>query len=110
MTQRNATQSRPLAALGKRMLQGAGIALIPITLFLASAGAADPSWSKLWMMKPLITVPVAGAFGGVWFYFLAHLRYPGGWQKAVALVLGVAGYLVAVWLGIVAGLDGTYWD
>ena len=63
------------ALLIKRMLQGAAIALIPISVFLLNAGEPDPAWSTLWMLKPLITVPAAGAMGAVRFLRAYSLRF-----------------------------------
>lgn len=98
------------ASLTKRMWQGAAIALILIILFLAGAGEPDPKWPKLWMIRPLVIVPLAGAMGGVIYYYLDHLRYRGGWRKALATILSLIGYLIVLWLGTVLGLDGTMWD
>ena len=92
------------------MLLGAGIALILITVFLLSAGDSDPSWPKLWMIRPLIIVPLAGALGGVFYYFMDHLRYRGGWRKALAIILSLVVYIIGLWLGTILGLDGTMWD
>jgi hypothetical protein len=112
MTQRNELEMQPIhaASMGKRMLQGAGIALILIIIFLLSAGEPDPGWPKLWMMKPLIIVPLAGAIGGVFYYFMDHLRYKGGWRKAMAIILSLVVYIIGLWLGTVLGLDGTMWN
>jgi hypothetical protein len=111
MTKEN-QQARPVhsAPMGKRMLQGASIAFIFISLFLFSAGEGDPNWPKYWMVKPLLVVPVAGALGGVFYYFMDHLRYQGGWLKVAAIFISLVGYLVALWLGSVLGLNGTYWN
>jgi hypothetical protein len=98
------------ASVGKRMVQGAGIALILITLFLLPVSEPNPAWGKLWMIKPLLIVPVAGAIGGIIYYLLDHLRYQGGWKKAMAYPLSLIGYIIVVWLGTVLGLDGTLWD
>lgn len=98
------------ASAGKRMLQGAAIALSVISLFLLGAGEPNPEWPKLWMVKPLVIVPVAGALGGVFYYFMDHLRYQGGWKGVLAFALSLAGYSVALWLGTVLGLHGTMWD
>ncbi len=61
MTQQNELTNPTIhrAALGKRMLQGAAIAFVLISLFLLSAGEPDPAWPKLWMLKPLLMVPAA---------------------------------------------------
>ena len=112
MSQRNtvATNSIHPIPLIKLMLIGAGIALIPITLFLITAGEPNPSWPKLYFIRPLIIVPIAGAGGGFFYYLMDYLRYEGGWKKAVANVLSFIAFIIAVFLGIVLGLDGTYWN
>ncbi len=53
----------------KRMLIGAGIALMPIIFLLASVDQPDPSWSRYWMARPLIIVPLSGAAGGGFFHW-----------------------------------------
>nr|AGU11770.1 hypothetical protein [uncultured organism] len=98
------------APLGKRTLQGAAIAFVVIAIFLLGAGEPDPAWPKLWMIRPLVVVPLAGAMGGVCYYFLDYLRYRGGWRKVAAIVLSLLVYLIGLWLGTVLGLAGTMWD
>ena len=112
MTQRNNLTAQPIhsASLGKRMLQGAGLALILISFFLIGAGEPNPDWGKLWMAKPLIMVPLAGAMGGGFIYFMDHLRSKGGWKKALAIILSLIGYIIILWIGTVLGLNGTMWD
>lgn len=112
MTQRNESQSKPVhpASVGKRMLQGAGIGLILIAFFLVGAGEPNPEWPKLWMIKPLLMVPAAGALGGVFHYNMDHLRSQGGWREALAIILSLIVFLLVVWLGTVLGLNGTMWD
>jgi hypothetical protein len=112
MTQINNQPTTPIhsASMTKRMLQGAGIALALISMFLLSAGEGNPAWPKYWMLKPLFMVPFAGAMGGVFYYFMDHMRYLGGWRKAVAFIISFIGYVIALWMGTVLGLNGTMWD
>lgn len=112
MTQGDNLTTEPIhrASLGKRMLQGAAIALTLIIVFLVQAGEPHPDWPKLWMIKPLIIVPLAGAMGGVFYYYMDHLRYQGGWKKTLAIILSLIVYIIGLWLGIVLGLDGTLWN
>lgn len=98
------------ASLTKRMLQGASIALVLIALFLSTVRNPDPSWPKLWMLRPLVVVPIAGALGGVFYYFMDHFRYMGGWKKIAAHFISLIGYLFLLWIGTVLGLDGTLWN
>ena len=90
----------------KQMLLGAGFALVFISLFLS--GVTDPKreWGNLWMVRPLIVVPIAGAMGGAFFYYITRLTKGAAW----GILLGIAGSIVILWLGTVAGLDGTLWD
>ncbi|QHV95294.1 potassium transporter KefB [Spirosoma endbachense] len=112
MTQRTklTTPTIHSASVGKRMIQGAAIALILIALFLLPVSEPDPAWGKLWMIKPLLIVPVAGAIGGAIYYLLDHLRYQGGWKKTLAYPLSLIGYIIVLWLGTVLGLNGTLWN
>jgi hypothetical protein len=103
------TQAIHPVSLVKRMFQGAAIALVLISMFRAGAGEPNQEWPKLWMIKPLIIVPVAGAIGGVFYYFM-DLQHQGGWRKTLATILSVAGFIIVLWLGVVLGLDGTMWD
>ena len=111
MTQTDDSTSQPhQVSLAKRMLVGAGIGLMLISLFLASADEADPAWGKFWMIRPLIIVPLAGAMGGLCNYFIVGFHYLAGINKTVAVILSVIIFIVGLWLGTVLGLDGTMWD
>lgn len=111
MTQSNNSTSQPhQASLIKRMLVGAGIGLILISLFLLSAGEPNPEWGKLWMIKPLIIVPLAGAMGGLCNYFIVHFHNQVGVNKVIAMILSVIVCIIGLWLGTVLGLNGTYWN
>lgn len=103
------TTSVHRASLGKRMLQGATIALILIIVFLLNAGEPNPEWSKLWRIRPLILLPFAGAMGGVFYYLMDQMRYQGGWRKILANMLSLIVFIFGLWMGTVLGLVGTYW-
>ncbi|WP_242928657.1 potassium transporter KefB [Pontibacter vulgaris] len=97
-------------SLGTRALQGAIIAFVLIATFLFFVGEPDPAWAKFWFIRPLVIVPVAGAAGGAFYYYMDTLRYQGGWKTALANVASLAVYLIGLWLGTVLGLAGTMWD
>ncbi|MDX1956406.1 MAG: hypothetical protein SFU20_12825 [Chitinophagaceae bacterium] len=97
-------------SLIKRMIPGAVIGLILIGLLLFTADDADPAWGKYWMLRPLIVVPIAAAFGSGFSYFLEPIRKKGGWYMVLAIVLSLIVFLIALWMGTVVGLDGTYWN
>ena len=109
MAQRKESPNHPVP-VGKRMLQGAVAGLVLIVFFLAGAGEPDPGWPKLWIIKPLLLVPAAGALGGVFYYNMDPLRHQGGWRTAFAYILSLLVFLLVLWLGTVLGLNGTMWD
>ncbi len=112
MTQANNSTTQPIhsVSLVKRMLVGAGIGLLLISLFLLSAGKPNPEWGKLWMIRPLIIVPLAGAMGGLCNYFIVHFHNQVGVNKTIAMILSVIVFIIGLWLGVVLGLDGTMWN
>lgn len=97
-------------ALWKSATVGALAGLFLIAAFLLSAGEGSPDWGPYWMAKPLAVVPLAGATCGVSAYLLAPLRQAGGWKGAMGFLLTFLACLIGLWLGTVAGLDGTYWN
>ena len=112
MTQQNELTRQPIdqGSLGKRILAGAGIGLLLISFFLFSVKEPDPEWGKLWMIRPLIIVPLAGAMGAVCNYFIVNFRKRAGINKTVTMIVSVLVFIVGLWMGIVLGLDGTLWD
>lgn len=98
------------ASLSERMVQGAWIALALIQLFLLQTGEPDPAWGQLWVVRPLLVVPLAGAVGGAFYYLMEPVRYEGGWRKVLANLLSLVVYVVMLWLGTVLGLVGTMWN
>ena len=103
-------QQVPVASIARQMLLGAIIGLILIGLFLLSAGEPNPEWPRFWRIRPLIIVPLGGAMGGAFYAFLSGMRAQRGWVKIVAYMIGLIGFLIALWMGTVLGLDGTYWN
>ena len=98
------------ASLGKRMLLGGSIALVLISLFLLNSGGPNPEWGKLWMIRPLLVVSLAGAVGGAFFYFMDSLRHRNHWSKIGVNLLCLIVYIIGLWMGTVLGLDGTMWN
>jgi hypothetical protein len=106
----NAAAQQDRTSLTKRMMIGAAIGLLLISLFLISAGEPNPAWGDLWMIRPLIIVPLAGAMGGLCNYFILHYHSQFGLHKAIAVILSVIVFIIGLWMGTVLGLDGTYWN
>ena len=106
----NSTSPLNQASLIKRMLLGAGIGLLLISIFLLTADEADPEWGRFWMIRPLLIVPFAGAMGGLCNYFIIHFSNLFGINKTIAVILSVIVFIVGLFLGTVLGLDGTMWN
>ena len=98
------------ASLTKRALVGALIGLAFIGLFLSGVNNPNPAWPRLWMLRPLIIVPLAGAMGGVCYYVIDSWSRQRGISRALVYVASLLVYLIGLWLGVVLGLDGTLWD
>jgi hypothetical protein len=93
-----------------RILIGAATGLFLISVFLIAAGEGKPEWGTLWRIKPLVMVPLAGAAGGAFLSFMMTLPKLSGWSKLVATIIGMLGFVIALWMGSVLGLNGTHWD
>lgn len=112
MTQRNnfTIQGINRKSLITRMLIGGGIGLIVISLFLSGTGEPNPEWGKFWMLRPLIIVPIATAFGSLSFYSIDFVGSQGTLKRVLAFAFSIISFVISLWLGIVLGLDGTLWN
>ncbi len=109
ISESSANSTSPL--LLKRVLIGAGIALLLISIFIMpSILHPKPEWSRLWMIRPLLVVPVAGGLAGAIIHVLLGWQAKHGWPKILVYFVCLLGYIIALWMGTVAGLDGTLWD
>jgi hypothetical protein len=97
-------------SLGKRILAGAATGLLLISLFLLGVRDPNPEWGKLWMVQPLVIVPVAGAIGGLCNYLIMSFHLLVGVNKTIAMVLSAVVFIVGLWMGVVLGLHGTMWN
>jgi H+/Cl- antiporter ClcA len=105
------SQPVDMPLLAKRMLLGAAVGLVLISLFLYGAPDPKPEWGKYWSIRPMVIVPLAGAMGGLFYYFMVnYLKHKKGWQKGIAIALSLVVCLIGLWMGFVLGLDGTWWD
>lgn len=96
--------------IGRNMALGAATGLLLILFFVLGTDRTDPDWPKLWMVKPLITAPLAGSIGSLLYDMINPVRYQPGWKRTVANVAGLLAVLTSLWIGTVLGLDGTMWD
>jgi hypothetical protein len=94
----------------KRMLIGFGIGLIVISFLVFSVDTPKPEWGTWWQVRPLIITPLAAAFGILAFYLKDIVRPQGNVMNVLVFLVSVLGFIIALWLGIVLGLDGTLWN
>jgi hypothetical protein len=93
-----------------RMLIGAAIGLAIISLFIFQIDDPNPEWGKCWRVKPLIITPLVAAFGFLSFYLKHYINPKTDSGKIVVFLISTFVFVVALWLGIVLGLDGTLWN
>jgi hypothetical protein len=94
----------------KRMLIGTAIGFALISLMVFSVDEPNPGWGKFWMIRPLIITPLAGAFGMLCFYLKDFVRPASALMRLVVILLSLIGFIIALWMGTVLGLDGTLWN
>ena len=109
-TQNLTTKSIFTPALRSRMLFGAGLGLITVSIFVIAAGSGNPAWGDYWRIKPLLLTPALGAIVGLCYDATQPLRKLNGWVGRVFLVLSLLGYFVGMWISLVLGLAGTMWN
>jgi hypothetical protein len=97
-------------SLAIRMLIGAAIGFLAISFFVFGVDEVKPEWGQFWRIRPLIVTPLAGALGGLCNYFILQFHTRAGINKPVAMIISALVFLIGLWMGIVAGLDGTMWD
>ena len=109
MTKQNELQhSLNFGCLSKRALQGAGIALVLIIMFLVITGAIDEG---LWIFLPMTTVTAGGAFGGIFYYLVNDLWSQTGWKRVAVNILCLLVYIFSLYFSLIAALNVTgHWD
>ncbi|HEX9980362.1 MAG TPA: potassium transporter KefB [Flavobacterium sp.] len=108
-TEHSTTESNQPLAIAKPVLIGAVIGLIAISFFVFGIDNPNPEWGNLWIIRPLIITPLAGATGGAFYYFMDR-QSSKGLNKTVAVILSLVVFIIGLWMGIVLGLAGTMWD
>jgi hypothetical protein len=107
-TKNSATPNQPVS-LAKPILIGAAIGLVAISFFVFGVDNPNPEWGKLWMIRPLIITPMAGAMGGAFYYFMDY-QSSRGFNRKIAVILSLVVFIIGLWLGVVLGLAGTMWN
>jgi hypothetical protein len=95
----------------KLAIIGAGIGYVFITIFLLNPGLeVDPSWPRLWKVRPLIIVPLISACCGMFVHFMTIIRSMNIMPTPLLYFLTFLLTFIGFWIGVVLGLDGTLWN
>ena len=86
------------------------IGLGVISLFISGIDNPKPEWGTYWMLRPLIITPLASACGALALLLPDFLKLITPWKRLLALFAGLVLFMIALWIGIVLGLDGTMWN
>ena len=97
-------------SLLKTMLLGATLGLILISLMVFSLKHPNPDWGKWWFIRPLIIVPFVSALGSLSFYLKDFIAPKSIFARVLVVLLSTIAFIIALWVGIVLGLDGTLWN
>ena len=111
MTRQNDLQQLLFSRLMvKRALQGAGIGLLLISIFILGALSANANVGT-WGFAPLGGVAVGGVCGGAFYCFMDLFRIQGGWKKHLANIVSVLVYFIACYMCLILALDAVgLWD
>lgn len=88
---------------------GAVIGFILVCLLVFGVDNPSPLWGEYWKVRPLLLTPFIGGIAGLFYAFMDYLSRT-GFNRTLALLLGMSGFLVILWLGLILGLDGTLWN
>ncbi len=102
-------QLSPLSVIA-RMAIGALLGFALISLFIFPIKDPDPAWGSYWRVRPLIITPLVAAFGFLSFYLKEYILPKTDAGKIVVFLISTVAFLVALWMGIILGLDGTLWN
>jgi hypothetical protein len=95
-------------SLGKRSLQGAGLALLLLIILLSVLGASDDGF---WIFLVMTSVTIGGASGGAFYHLLDQLVKPSGWKKLFFNIACGIIYFTGLWLSLVYALSLVgLWD
>lgn len=106
----NKTRNISPKSLFRHLISGWATGLLITTLMILSADEFKPEWGEWWMLRPLIITPLAAAAGMLAFYLKVYFKPAGTISKTAIFLISLLLFLIALWLGIVLGFDGTLWN
>ena len=96
-------------ALWKRALQGAGLGLLLLIIFMSAVGVITDG---PWVCMPMVTVLIGGAGGGAFFHLMHNIWHLDNlWKKVLVNTICFVVYIVSLWLSLVFALSLVgLWD
>ncbi len=91
-------------------LMGFIVGLGFIALFISGVDQPNPEWGRFWMLRPLIVTPVVSGIGGIALLLPDILGLKTPWKRILGIFGGLLLFIIALWMGIILGLDGTLWN
>ena len=89
---------------------GALIGLGFISLMVFPLDNPRPEWGEYWRVRPLLLTPFVAALGAICGYLVLKVGAHYGINRTVSFIIGLLGFIISLWLGIVLGLAGTLWN
>jgi preprotein translocase subunit Sss1 len=89
---------------------GALVGLALISIFIFPIHHPRPEWGEFWRIRPLLVTPIVVSIGAICAYLFAKVVPSFGIHKTVSFLIGILGFIISIWLGIVLGLAGTLWN
>jgi hypothetical protein len=81
-----------------------------IALIISGVDQPNPEWGRFWMLRPLMVTPLVSGIGGIALLLPDMLGLKTPLKRILALFGGLLVFIIALWMGIVLGLDGTLWN
>ncbi|WP_130734599.1 hypothetical protein [Flavobacterium sp. J27] len=94
----------------KFAIAGAIVALIIILLLIFSVPNPNPTWGKVWFVRPLVVTPFITSIGGALFYLINTKKTAFKFINLMLFLFSVFILLFFLWIGTILGLDGTLWN
>ena len=88
---------------------GAAIGLSIIGAFLYTVRNPNPLWGSYWTLRPVLSCALSGFVAGTILYILMSYPYRTMLWSILGKLIGFATFFGLLWVGMVAGLAGTFW-
>lgn len=99
-----------LTSIVTKMLIGAVIGFIVISIFVFGVDNPNPAWGENWRVRPLIITPLVCALATQALFLKYLIRFETKIMNDLLYLFSFVLVFIGLWLGIILGLDGTMWN